>query len=44
MNIALTDEALQWFKQEMEVEPGDTIRFMHVMVALVRFMKAFRWE
>lgn len=27
MNIALTDEALQWFKQEMEVEPGDTIRF-----------------
>ncbi|WBF55007.1 hypothetical protein HXV90_03615 [Lysinibacillus sp. JK80] len=27
MNIALTDEALQWFKHEMEVEPGDTIRF-----------------
>ena len=27
MNIALTDEALQWFKQEMEVESGDTIRF-----------------
>ena len=21
MNIALTDEALQWFKHEMEVEP-----------------------
>ncbi|KOY81639.1 HesB/YadR/YfhF family protein [Lysinibacillus macroides] len=27
MDIALTDQALQWFKQEMEVEPGDTIRF-----------------
>ncbi|MFJ7922011.1 HesB/YadR/YfhF family protein [Lysinibacillus fusiformis] len=27
MKIALTDEALQWFKHEMEVEPGDTIRF-----------------
>lgn len=27
MNITLTDEALQWFKQEMEVESGDTIRF-----------------
>ncbi|MFJ5766426.1 HesB/YadR/YfhF family protein [Lysinibacillus sp. NPDC093210] len=27
MNIALTDEALQWFKNEMEVETGDTIRF-----------------
>ncbi|WP_155591293.1 HesB/YadR/YfhF family protein [Lysinibacillus cavernae] len=27
MNIALTVKALQWFKQEMEVEPGDTIRF-----------------
>ncbi|MFB7155795.1 MULTISPECIES: HesB/YadR/YfhF family protein [unclassified Lysinibacillus] len=27
MNIVLTDEALQWFKQEMEVESGDTIRF-----------------
>ncbi|ACA40542.1 HesB/YadR/YfhF family protein [Lysinibacillus sphaericus] len=27
MKIALTNEALQWFKQEMEVEPGDTIRF-----------------
>ena len=27
MNIALTDEALQWFKREMEVESGDTIRF-----------------
>jgi len=27
MNIILTDEALQWFKQEMEVESGDTIRF-----------------
>jgi len=27
LNIALTDEALQWFKREMEVESGDTIRF-----------------
>jgi len=27
MNITLTDEALQWFKNEMEVETGDTIRF-----------------
>ncbi|MFJ3389519.1 MULTISPECIES: HesB/YadR/YfhF family protein [unclassified Lysinibacillus] len=27
MNIVLTDEALQWFKQEMEIESGDTIRF-----------------
>ena len=27
MNIALTDEALNWFKREMEVESGDTIRF-----------------
>ncbi|MGE7988604.1 HesB/YadR/YfhF family protein [Lysinibacillus fusiformis] len=27
MKIALTDEAIQWFKHEMEVEPGDTIRF-----------------
>ncbi|KOS63718.1 HesB/YadR/YfhF family protein [Lysinibacillus agricola] len=27
MNIALTDEALQWFKNEMEVGSGDTIRF-----------------
>ncbi|WP_291759831.1 HesB/YadR/YfhF family protein [Lysinibacillus sp. UBA5990] len=27
MKIALTNEALQWFKHEMEVEPGDTIRF-----------------
>ncbi|QDQ02885.1 hypothetical protein FOH38_21910 [Lysinibacillus fusiformis] len=27
MNITLTDDALQWFKREMEVETGDTIRF-----------------
>lgn len=27
MNIVLTDEALHWFKNEMEVESGDTIRF-----------------
>ncbi|WP_054768422.1 HesB/YadR/YfhF family protein [Lysinibacillus parviboronicapiens] len=27
MNITLTDNALQWFKREMEVETGDTIRF-----------------
>lgn len=27
MNITLTDEALKWFKHEMEVEKGDTIRF-----------------
>ncbi len=27
MNIVLTDQALQWFKQEMEVASGDTIRF-----------------
>ncbi|MFJ7733389.1 HesB/YadR/YfhF family protein [Lysinibacillus sp. NPDC097231] len=27
MKIALTDEALQWFKDEMEVESGDFIRF-----------------
>ncbi|MGE7673092.1 HesB/YadR/YfhF family protein [Lysinibacillus sp. NPDC094403] len=27
MNITLTDKALQWFKQEMEVESGYTIRF-----------------
>lgn len=27
MNIALTAQALQWFKNEMEVAKGDTIRF-----------------
>lgn len=27
MNIKVTEEALQWFKKEMEVTPGDTIRF-----------------
>ncbi|MGE7926636.1 HesB/YadR/YfhF family protein [Lysinibacillus xylanilyticus] len=27
MNIVLTDEALKWFINEMEVESGDTIRF-----------------
>lgn len=27
MKITLTDAALEWFKQEMEVENGDTIRF-----------------
>ncbi|WP_432703076.1 HesB/YadR/YfhF family protein [Lysinibacillus sphaericus] len=27
MNIALTAQALQWFKNEMEVEKGDSIRF-----------------
>ena len=41
MNIVLTDEALQWFKQEMEVESGDTIRFMLDMVVPVLFTKAF---
>lgn len=27
MNIQITDEALQWFKEEMEVSKGDEIRF-----------------
>lgn len=27
MKITLTDAALEWFKHEMEVEKGDTIRF-----------------
>ncbi|MFY3792028.1 HesB/YadR/YfhF family protein [Ureibacillus sp. MALMAid1270] len=27
MNIVVTDEAFNWFKKEMEVEPGDFIRF-----------------
>lgn len=27
MKIIVSDEALQWFKEEMEVEAGDTIRF-----------------
>lgn len=27
MKIVVSDEALQWFKHEMEVEPGDSIRF-----------------
>ena len=27
MKIILSNEALLWFKQEMEVEPGDAIRF-----------------
>ena len=27
MNITLTDAALEWFRDEMEVETGDTIRF-----------------
>ena len=27
MDITLTDAALEWFKDEMEVETGDTIRF-----------------
>ncbi|CAM5224011.1 putative protein YneR OS=Ureibacillus acetophenoni OX=614649 GN=SAMN05877842_103163 PE=4 SV=1 [Ureibacillus acetophenoni] len=27
MKIVVTDEAFNWFKKEMEVEPGDFIRF-----------------
>lgn len=27
MKITLTDTALEWFKEEMEVKKGDTIRF-----------------
>lgn len=27
MKIIVSDQALQWFKEEMEVEQGDTIRF-----------------
>lgn len=27
MNIKVTEEALHWFKEEMEVSAGDTIRF-----------------
>ena len=27
MNIVITDEAFAWFEREMEVEPGDYIRF-----------------
>lgn len=27
MNIIVSDEALQWFKEEMEVKQGDYIRF-----------------
>ncbi|GLC89038.1 HesB/YadR/YfhF family protein [Lysinibacillus piscis] len=27
MDITLTEKALQWFKEEMEVAHGDTIRF-----------------
>ena len=27
MKIVLSDEALNWFKEEMEVEPGDAIQF-----------------
>lgn len=27
MKIILTDAAMQWFKEEMEVEQGDLIRF-----------------
>lgn len=27
MKIVVSDEALDWFKEEMEVVPGDSIRF-----------------
>ncbi|WP_397538706.1 HesB/YadR/YfhF family protein [Rummeliibacillus pycnus] len=27
MNIVITNQALQWFSDEMEVQAGDTIRF-----------------
>jgi len=27
MKIVITNQALQWFSDEMEVQPGDTIRF-----------------
>lgn len=27
MKIVITDEAFKWFKEEMEVEPGDYVRF-----------------
>jgi uncharacterized protein YneR len=27
MNISITDEALKWFKDEMNIEEGDFIRF-----------------
>ena len=27
MKIVITDEAFKWFKEEMEVEPGNYVRF-----------------
>lgn len=27
MNISFSDDALQWFKEEMQIEEGDFIRF-----------------
>ena len=27
MKIVITDEAFKWFKEQMEVEPGDYVRF-----------------
>ncbi len=27
LKIVITDEALDWFKKEMDIEPGDYIRF-----------------
>lgn len=40
MKIVINDEALQWFKDEMEVEKGDFVNFLHVMVVLAHYMMA----
>lgn len=35
MNIHITDEATQWYEQELDIQSGDAVRFLSAMVELV---------
>lgn len=38
MKIKISDDAIQWFREEMEVSPGDHIRFF------VRYGGSGKWQ
>ena len=41
MNIIISEKALSWFKEEMEVNKVILFVFMHDTVVLLHFMKGF---
>lgn len=41
MNMTVNEDALNWYKEELDLQNGDQVRFLSAMEAAATFKKVF---